>query len=51
MRSESDFNISDKTGFVQDGFVLSWEPLGPHQIADLLDILEDDERQVPTATS
>jgi hypothetical protein len=28
-----------------------FEPLSPHQIADLLDILEDDERQVPTATS
>ena len=43
MFGERELSYGDKAGFVQDGFLLSWEPPSPRRIADLLDILEDDD--------
>ena len=43
MFSERELSYSDQSGFAQDGLLLSWEPLSPRQIADLLDMLEDEE--------
>ena len=43
MRFDREFDQGDKAGFAQEGYLLSWEPLSPQQIADLLDILEEQE--------
>ena len=36
-------NHGEKTGYVREGFLLSWEPLNPNQIAVLLDLLEEED--------
>ena len=41
--SDRDLNHGEKTLYVREGFLLSWEPLNPNQIALLLDLLEEEE--------
>ena len=41
--SDRDLNHGEKTRYVREGFLLSWEPLNPNQIALLLDLLEEEE--------
>ena len=41
--SNRDLNDGEKTRYVREGFLLSWEPLNPNQIAVLLDLLEEED--------
>ena len=41
--SDRHLNHGEKTGYVREGFLLSWEPLSPNQIAVLLDLLEEED--------
>ena len=41
--SDPHLNHGEKTGYVGEGFLLSWEPLSPNQIAVLLDLLEEED--------
>ena len=41
--SDRHLNHGEKTGYVREGFLLSWEPLNPNQIALLLDLLEEED--------
>ena len=41
--SDRHLNHGEKTGYVREGFLLSWEPLSPYQIAVLLDLLEEED--------